>query len=146
MRHRNIAYLIADSGHGRILTWDRNAQVYRTRVKIDDGVASAPRQNPVAPIERATIERREADDKNQARQKIRAAFAKVLAQHVRHYAAQHAVEGVILAAPSRLLDPLRDELEAGPPILGVLAKDLTKRGDDDLHAALVDAELHAVRA
>ena len=135
MHHRNIAYLIADSAHGRILLWDRDAEGYKTAAEIHDGVAtpSSRRANG-------------ADTPDVVRKRVRAAFAQVLAEHVRQFAATHPVEGFILSAPARLLGPLKAELAQGPPILGAVAKDLTKHDDHDLHSVLVLAESHALGA
>jgi hypothetical protein len=134
MHHRNIAYLIADSVHARFVVWDRDAGDYRTVVKVHDGPAPPPRhQAGPGP-----------DDRGALRAKIRSAFAEVLAQQVRHFAAERSVEGFVLAAPARLLTPLKAALKDGPPILGAVAKDLTKQADHELREWLLKAEEHAL--
>jgi protein required for attachment to host cells len=83
------------------------------------------------------------DDHDSVRKKVRAAFAVVLAEHVRRFASDHPVEGFIVAAPARLLGPLKAELKDGPPVLGTLAKDIAGVADHDLGEWLVKAELQA---
>jgi hypothetical protein len=144
MHHRNIAYLIADSVGGRIVVWDRSADAYRTVQTIHDGPDPAQsRRTPSPERERGSEPRRGLDDHDAIRKKVRAAFAAVLAEHVRQFAAAHALEGFIIAAPSRMLGPLLADLKNGPPILGSLAKDLTGIADHDLGHWLIKAELHS---
>ena len=133
MHHRNIAYLIADSSRARIVLWSRDAGSYRTAVQIDDGLAPAARAHQPHGL----------DFREESRKKVRGAFAEVLAEHLRDFAARHPVEGVVLIAPARVLTPLKVELQGGPPILGTLAKDLTKHPDEALHEQLTQVEIHA---
>ena len=143
MHHRNIAYLIADSASGRIVVWDRDMGAYHTVQTIHDGVdlEQAP-HSPSPGFERGSEPRRGMDDHDSVRKKVRAAFALVLAEHVRAFAVDHVFEGFILAAPPRLLSPLAAALKNGPPVLGSLAKDLTGIADHDLGEWLIKAELH----
>jgi protein required for attachment to host cells len=141
MHHRNIAYLIADGAHGRILVWDRDGENYRTCVEIADGPAPVARHHPGTVSESFSHQRHGFDDKEEARKKTRSAFAHVLAEHVRQFAAEHPVEGFVLAAPARVLTPLKGQLKEGPAILGLIGKDLTKHGDHELREALTQAEL-----
>ncbi len=144
MHHRNIAYLIADTAGGRIVEWDRDVGGYKTRHAIHDGPdPSLPRHAPGPGFEKGAEPRRGMDDHDSVRKRVRAAFAVVLAEHVRRFASDHPVEGFILAAPARLLGPLMAELKDGPPILGTLAKDLAGVADHDLGEWLVKAELQA---
>ena len=143
MHHRNIAYLIADSAGGRIVVWDRDMGAYHTLQTIHDGPDPALSHRPPSPgFEKGAEPRRGMDDHDSVRKKVRAAFAAVLAEHVRQFASAHPVEGFILAAPTRLLGPLMAELKSGPTILGSLAKDLTGTADHDLGEWLIKAELH----
>lgn len=143
MHHRNIAYLIADSAGARIVVWDRSMDAYHTLQTIHDGPdPSQFRHSPSPGLERSSEPRRGMDDHDAVRKKVRAAFAVVLAEHVRQFAAAHPVEGFIITAPSRMLGPLLANLKNGPPILGSLAKDLTGIADHDLGQWLIKAELH----
>jgi protein required for attachment to host cells len=112
VHHRNIAYLIADGAHGRLVMWDREENDYRTYMEVAG----------------------EADLDT---------YARILATHLSRFAAGHRVEGVILAAPARVLGPLKAELEGGPKVLGELAKDLAGTPDHKLRDWLTAAELQA---
>jgi len=136
MHHGNIAFLIADGGHGRIVTWDPDTNAYRTRVQIVDGISPPPRYRPRAAARVHFHDRRET-----LRRQVRGPFVHVLALHLRLFAREHKTEGVIIAAPARLIGPLRAELKTGPRLLAVLAKDLTKHDDEHLHKALLDTEI-----
>ena len=47
--------------------------------------------------------------------------------------------GIVLAAPARLLGPLKARLDRRVPVLGAIRKDLTKAPDHELGAWLNDA-------
>ena len=132
MRHRNIAFVVTDSNKARIVMWDPGANGYRAMHAVHDGPGSVAEGAP-----RHTGGRQ---DREVIRNRVRVEFVRVLTEHVRWFAAQYGVEGVVLAAPARVLSPLKVALKVGPPILGLVAKDLTRYNEHELRTWLIAAE------
>ncbi len=61
-------------------------------------------------------------------------FVAQVAKRANEVVRQQMLEGVVLAAPQRLIGPLRDAFMQGPAVVEAVAKDLTKVADHDLGA------------
>lgn len=60
------------------------------------------------------------------------AFVEEVAHRAIEVVRKKGLEGVVLAAPQRLVGPMRDKFHHGPAVVEALAKDLTKVADHDL--------------
>lgn len=62
------------------------------------------------------------------------AFVAQVARRAAEVVRGKGLEGVVLAAPQRLIGPLRNAFNHGPAVVEAMAKDLTKVADHDLSA------------
>lgn len=133
MQRQRIAYVIADSCHGRIVMWDHRTREYRTRLTLP----SAPALRPQPSSQEGTAgpslaEHRQAGDRIGLRKRMRSEFATTLIERIRAFSRVMPIEGIVLVAPARFLTVLRDGLPDNPPVVGAVAKNLVKAPDQEL--------------
>lgn len=124
MHKRNVVVVVANSGRARILRRDHETGHLITHLDLEDGPAVRP-INPHG----STL-----DERIQRRRVI--AFIEVIVAHLGEMTKAHEVEGVVIAAPQRMLPDLKARAAQATPVLGSVQKDLVKMADHDMTAAL----------
>jgi protein required for attachment to host cells len=136
LQHRSLLYIVADGGTARLIerlpkggfrtlrTLDGRAQLAIVREQLRDEHAGRS-------IESANSARHAVGREDDYR-RAKAAFAKRTAEAVKRMLAEGEWSGVVLAAPARLVQVFRDELEGEINLVRTLAKDLTKTPDHEL--------------
>jgi hypothetical protein len=127
MAKPHLLVLVANSVNARILRRDPGSGEWRTCLRIENGpVRGEAHSAPGADRRRA--------------ERIRH-FVTVLAAHLRELLREHPGQGLVLAAPSRMLAPLLAELGATGAVRATTARDLVKFHDHEVVERLA-AELH----
>ena len=94
MHGRNIAVLVANSTGARLVRRDHDTGALKTCLTIEDG-----------PSSRSINSRGSTEDERLRRQRV-ASFIEVIVAHLREIHAGRAFEGLVLAAPARMLADL----------------------------------------
>ena len=131
MRKMRIAVLTANSGKAKLLLRDPETGDLKTRLKIDDG-----------PGPSALNLRGGTQDERLRRQRLQA-FIEVIALHLKEFVSLEGLEGVVVAAPERMMGDLKAALAAVTPVLAAKPKDLLKVADHELMAHLRGELLNA---
>jgi len=127
MAKPNLIVLVANSAHARVLRRTLGSDELHTCLTVENGPVRG--------------EAHAAPDADRRRDERIHHFVAVLAAHLRELMHQHPGHGVVLAAPSRMLGPLRAELESTGAVRATAAKDLVKFNDQEVTAHLA-SELH----
>jgi hypothetical protein len=120
MHSRNILVLVANGGRARLLRRDHDTGALKTCLAITDG-PSAHAINP----------RGSTEDERLRRHRV-AAFIAVIAAHLREALTAQPFEGLMVAAPARMLPDLTAAVGHVSPVLASLPKDLMKVPDHEL--------------
>jgi len=143
MSHRtNLIYVLADGAHARFVQRSRETGDFTTVQELDgSGRLAALRaeqrdEGPGRAFESATSARHGVGREDVYR-RAKAEFAARVAEALGAFLEKREVEGVVLAAPPRLLHDLRKGLPSGVRIVAELGKDLVKTPDHELGAWLV---------
>lgn len=128
MHARNIAILLANSGHARLLRRDHQTGEFHMIFAVADG-----------PHGRSLGPGRAGDDERVQRRRMHA-FLDVIAEHLRHAIQTVPLKGVVVAAPGRILGDLSALIDPICPVLASVQKDLIKANDHEL-AQLLAHEL-----
>lgn len=140
MQRQRIAYVIADSGHGRIVMWDSRTHNFRTRMTLQSGPSARTDPSSRGELHGPPPRKgRRLGDRISLRKRMRSEFAAVLIERIRAFTREIPVEGIVLAAPARFLALLRDGLPDSPPVVGAVVKDLVKIPDHELSGWLSGA-------
>jgi hypothetical protein len=123
MTKHSLLVLVANSAHARVLRQGAGSDGLHTCLTIENGPVRG--------------EARSAPHPNERRDERIHQFVAVLGAHLRALLAEHPAYGLVLAAPSRMLAPLKDELAATGALRATAAKDLVKFHDNEvaLHLA-----------
>lgn len=120
MHARNIAILLANGSHARLLRRDHETGEFRAIAAVDDG-----------PHGRSLGPGRAGDDERVQRRRVHA-FLEVIAEHLRHAIQTASLHGVVVAAPTRILGDLNAMIDPICPVLASVQKDLIKANDHEL--------------
>ncbi|MDA8049650.1 MAG: host attachment protein [Rhodospirillales bacterium] len=144
-RHRELLVVIADGEHARFLRWGEG--VPRAERAFDSSAAHARSSElvsdrPGASFHSGASARHAAEPRHDPHALAKEAFARLVAHEIGVAAASGSYDGVVLAAPARVLNTIRAGLDAAAAecIVGMLRKDLVKVPDAEL-----EAHLRAVR-
>jgi hypothetical protein len=120
MRKLRIAVVTANGVKAKLLLRDPETRELKTRLTILDGPAPS-----------ALNRRGGTQDERLRRQRIEA-FIEVIALHLEDFAAREGLEGVVVAAPERMIGDLKAALARAAPVLAAKPKDLLKVADHEL--------------
>lgn len=133
MQRQRIAYVIADSCHGRIVMWDSGTHDYRTRITLRSDPAARAHPSPKGEAgDHLRRERHPLGARIALRKRLRSEFAVMLIARIAAFVRVMPIEGIVLAAPARFLAVLEAGLPESPPVVGAVAKDLVKVPDHEL--------------
>lgn len=137
IRPLNVLFILADAGHGRLVSLSRVTGDYFTVAEHRNG--KPPRKGePVAVFQRFGAGRHTSEQGGGATERAEADFIRRLAEEAADLSKQGGFTGVALVALPRTLARLRRCLPPTVTVMGELAKDLTKVRDHDLAAWLRD--------
>lgn len=138
MQHLNMLYVLADGAHARLVERSRETGDFVTFAEIDGqgrlkGLRRELRANsPFASQQSGTPQRHDTHGADYERQ-AKEAFVQEVADRAAEIARNKGYQGVFVAAPARLLEPMRARLAHHKAhILGSLDRDLTKAPDATL--------------
>jgi hypothetical protein len=126
MPHRKIFVVLANGSRAKVLTRAHGDADLHACLTIEDGPA------------KGHLAAQQVGDSHRD-QRI-GAFVEVLAAHLRDLIREQPAEGVILAAPARMLRRARAAIDPFCPVLVTVQKDLMKATDHEL-AEVLRAEL-----
>lgn len=136
-RPPTLLYLIADGGTARFVERVAETGAYVTRKTLDGRAhlaelhEEARAEGPGRSMESANSARH-AVGREDVRERAKADFARHAAAAVKQEIAARPCDGIVLAAPSRLLSVFRAQFDDGCPVVRSIAKDLTKTPDHEL--------------
>jgi protein required for attachment to host cells len=144
MPKTEILYLITDGGRARFIRRSPSTGHFATVEEIDGGerlriLRQELRSSLPARSFSSASPRRSAVGKEDYLRPAKEAFAAEVADRAVALAEREQLGGIFLAAPARLLGPLRLRLDRRVPVVGAIRKDLTKAPDHELGAWLNDA-------
>jgi protein required for attachment to host cells len=129
MAKPNLLVLVANSARARVLRRSIGSDELHTCLTVENGPAR--REARTAP---GADQRRDERIRN---------FVEVLGAHLRELLHEHAADGLVLAAPSRMLGPLQADLAGTGAVRAAAAKDLVKFDDHEVTAHLTAELRHA---
>jgi protein required for attachment to host cells len=129
MTKASLLVLVANGAHARVLRRAAGSSDLHTLLRIEDGPVRG--------------EARAAPDPNRRRDERLHAFIAVLAAHLRELLRQHPSDGLVLAAPPRILAPLRADLAPTGAVRAATTKNLVRLDDREVVAHLADELRHA---
>ena len=151
MRHHpKLVYLLVDGASARVVQRSAATGALVTvrriqgedqfdRVRVQQRGARPGRSFESASVGRHAVGREDAY--RRAKKKFAAEVGRTAADDL----VGQGIEGVVLAAPPRLLEPLRASLPKGATVVAEIGKDLVKTPDHDLEAWLGPMALAAGR-
>jgi protein required for attachment to host cells len=143
-RASNLLVVLTDGGRARLVARSPDDGRYHTLEELDDGAALKTlreelRATPPTRTHSSASPRRSAVGPEDHVRSAKEAFMGEVAHRAIEVGRTRQADGVIVAAPARLVGPLREQLEGRLTIAGVIAKDLTKTPDSELSSWLDDA-------
>ena len=138
MRHRQkLLYLLVDGAHARFVEWSKDKGDFVTIHRLEgvdrlDEVRDEQRDEQPGRSFESAAAGRHAVGREDAYRRAKEAFAADVGRAYKKVAAGRSLDGVVLAAPPRLLRALRDSLPAQATVVAELGKDLVKTPDHDL--------------
>jgi len=147
VRHRTLLVVVADGGHARFLRWSagmpREERVFDSST-VHRRAAELSSDRPGTGFESASPARHAMEPRHDPHELAKEEFAKLVADEVSEAAESGGFDGVVLAAPARVLNVIRGNLDAAAAgkIAGVLRKDLVKLPEAGLETQLRAARLH----
>ena len=151
MRHRQkLLYLLLDGAHARFVEWSQDKGDFVTIHQLEgEGRLEALRaeqrdEQPGRSFESATAGRHGVG-REDAYRRAKEAFAADVGRAFDKVAAGRNIDGVVLAAPPRLLRVVRAALPPQTNIVAEIGKDLLKTPDHELEPWLGPAALAAGR-
>jgi protein required for attachment to host cells len=144
MPKTELLYLITDGGRARLVRRSPSTGQFVTVEEIDGAerlrtLRQELRSSPPARSFSSASPQRSAVGKEDYVRPAKEAFAGEVADRAVAVAQREQLAGIVLAAPARLLGPLKARLDRRVPVLGAIRKDLTKAPDHELGAWLNDA-------
>jgi protein required for attachment to host cells len=136
MPHQRLLYVVADGAAARLLERREDGEFVILRELDGRSRLAAVRElqrdeHAGRSMESATTARH-AVGREDGYGRAKAAFARETAAAAKELIAGDSWSGVVLAAPSRLLRVLREELEGRANVIHAVAKDLTKTPEHEL--------------
>lgn len=144
-RKRKALFVLADGGRARFVERDAETRAFRTVQEVEGGAALASlrkerRRNPaVRSVQSATGASHTTGIEDPYRQ-AKAAFAAGVADAAVRALRRRGEDALILVAPARTLEVLRDAIGATAPVADTLDRDLTKAPDIELERWLAPLE------
>lgn len=141
---RKLLFVLADGGRARFVERMRDRGDFVTVDQIDHSgelrtLRAELRASPPARTFPGRAPRRSAVGRDDYIRSTKQAFMAEVADRAAALVAQHALEGVVVAAPPQLISPLRTKIDALTKVAGAISKDLTKTPDHELGGWLTDA-------
>lgn len=142
---RRALFVLADGGRARFVERDPETRAFRTVQEIEGAAALAAvreerRRNPaVRSVQSATGASHTTGVEDPYRQ-AKAAFAAGVADAAVRALKRRGEHALILVAPARTLEALRDAIGASAPVADSLDRDLTKAPDIELERWLAPLE------
>jgi protein required for attachment to host cells len=139
----NILFVLTDGGRARLVERAAGNGAYSTIEEIDGTgrlktLRKELRASPPARSFSSASPRRAAVGPEDYFRPAKEAFVREIAERAAEVCRRRQFEGVVVAAPSRLLGELKRGVEAHAPVAASLGKDLTKAPDHELGAWLDD--------
>jgi protein required for attachment to host cells len=140
--YSSLLYLLTDGGHARLVRRAEATGHYVTVEEIDGAERLAKLREelraslPARTFSKGSPRRRSAIGPEDYIRPAKEAFAAEVADHAVEVARREQLAGIFVAAPARLLGPLKVRLDQQVPVTGALRKDLTKAPDQELGAWL----------
>ena len=140
-RSSHLLYLLTDGGRARLVRRSSESGNYVTVDEIDGGdrlrlLRKELRASPPARAFSKGSPRRSAVGEEDFYRPAKEAFMAEVADRAIDFARKEQMDGVFLAAPARLIGPLKARLDEQIPVTGTIRKDLTKAPDHELGAWL----------
>lgn len=137
----HMLYLLTDGGHARFVRRSPETASYVTVEEIDGAeqlrtLRKRLRANPPARAFSKGSSRRSAVNEVDFYRPAKEAFVASVAERAIDYARREHMDAVFLAAPARLIEPLKARIAEQIPTAGAIRKDLTKTPDHELGAWL----------
>jgi protein required for attachment to host cells len=139
----NLLFVLTDGGRARLVERAASNGAYSTIEEIDGAARLATlrkelRASPPARSFSSASPRRSAVGPEDYLRPAKEAFVREVAEHAAEVCRHRKFNGVVVAAPARLLGELRRGVEEHAPVAASLGKDLTKAHDHELGAWLDD--------
>jgi hypothetical protein len=137
-----MLYVLTDGGRARFVRRSPETASYVTVEEIDGGEQLRTLRNelrsspPARTFPSKGSPRRSAVGELDFYRQAKEAFVASVAERAIDYARREQMDGVFLAAPARLIEPLKARLDKQIPVAGAIRKDLTKAPDHELGAWL----------
>lgn len=133
-----LLFVITDGGRARLVEQSAETGDFATVEEIDNQTELARlrhelRASPQARTINSQGDRRHGVGRDEYLRAAKEVFIAQVAERAASRVRQRNLAGVVLAAPRRLIGPLRGGLEGQVAIAEVLAKDLTKAPDHELN-------------
>jgi hypothetical protein len=146
--HPRLLYVVADGATARLIERAQDTGDFVTICTLDGRarlatVREEERDEPAGRSIESATEARHAVGREDAYRQAKAGFMRYVAEVVIQVMEHDGWEGVVLAAPQRLVATLRSQIEAHRQVVWALTKDLAKTPDHELHRWFDQAELSA---
>ncbi len=143
-KHRAL-FVLADGGRARFVERDPEARAFRTVQEVEGGAALAElrkerRLNPAVRSVQSTTGASHTTGLEDPYRQAKAAFAAGVADAAVRALRRRGEDALILVAPARTLEVLRDAIGATAPVADTLDRDLTKAPDIELERWLAPLE------
>jgi protein required for attachment to host cells len=149
MKRMIIWYVVADGGRARIVRKREDGERFETfqsmeSVDIHHHSHDIGPDKPGRVFERAVIGRHAIEPRDDPHEAAKRAFAYTVSSALNEAAKQGDYHGLVLVAPARILQYLRDGLSAAAiaRLKGELPKDLTQIKDSDLARHFAELKLN----
>ena len=149
MRQRaKLLYVLIDGAHARFVVWSRDKGDFVTvhrmagEERLRELRAEQRNEQPGRSFESASAGRH-AVGRGDAYRRAKEMFASEVGRGLGEFVAGRDIEGVVIAAPTRLLKIVRERLPARTEIVAEIGKDLIKTPDHELGAWLDRATIGA---
>lgn len=132
-----LLFVITDGGRARLVEQSAQSGDFATVAEMDNQGRLAQlrrelRASPPARTQNSLGERRHAVGREEFLRPAKEAFVAEVADRAVEHLRRHQLEGVVVAAPRRLLGAVREALAGRTVVAESLGKDLTKTPDHDL--------------
>jgi protein required for attachment to host cells len=137
-RQPRLGYLVADGARARLIL-RHSAGTYETLQAFEsEGKAHTPNRDGRTRVFASSGTARSAIEGASERTKIQERFASELVRALNQAAAKDLFDGLVLAAPAKMMRAIRDGLDvaARPKLRGQVMKDLTKLPEAELQERL----------
>lgn len=137
MRPQKLLYVLADGARARLVARSPQTRDFATFAELDgrgalEGLRAELRTSPPAENRQSATGQRHSLGRDRFERQQKEDFVRDVAERTLQAFRDGEYQGVVIAAPARLIGALRNGLEAEVPVIAELGKDLTKTPDSSL--------------